>query len=283
MAYAFFLGCIAPLRYPGIESATRVVFDKLGVEYRDIKGFSCCPAPGVTRSFSEETWLVVGARNLALAEKEGLDVVVICNGCYGSLFDVAHILNGDEEKRNKINAILKEEDGLAYTGKYKVKHFADVLYNEVGVDKIKQLCEAQQPYNVAIHYGCHFLKPSKHKKVDDPERPTILEDLVEAVGAVNIDYKEKQMCCGAGGGVRARNKDLSMKLTKTKLDNMKDANAEMIIDICPFCHLQFDIGQAELGEGYGMPVMHLSQLYGMAFGLPKDKLGIELHKTPVNL
>ena len=104
--YAFFLGCVAPLRYPGIEKSTRVVFDKLGVELVDLTDASCCPAPGVIKAFSKLTWLAAAARNLALAEKMGLPIMTICNGCYGSLFEAAHELNNNAEELAKVNEIL---------------------------------------------------------------------------------------------------------------------------------------------------------------------------------
>ena len=128
MTYAFFLGCLMPMRYPGIEAATRAVFDALELEYKDIKGFSCCPAPGVTRSFDKDSWLAVGARNLVLAQQQGLDVITICNGCYGSLFEVAHILDHNEELRNKINGFLSQAGVPEYQPGITVKHFADVVW-----------------------------------------------------------------------------------------------------------------------------------------------------------
>ncbi len=281
MAYAFFLGCIMPMRYPGIESATRAVFDFLDVEYKDIKGFSCCPAPGVTRSFDKDTWLSVGARNLVQAQQQGLDVITICNGCYGSLFDVGHILDHDDEKRNKINEILAQAGVPKYEPGIRVKHFAEVFREEIGVEKIKSKVTNPQGLNVGIHYGCHFLKPSKEKNIDNPERPTILEDLVEAIGATNVEYRNKQMCCGAGGGVRARNKELTDQLSNVKLDAMTEAGVDVILDVCPFCHLQFDMAQD--GRENKIPVMHMAQLYGLAMGLEKDKLGLDLHVVPVDL
>ena len=95
--YAFFLGCIAPLRYPGIEKSTRDVCKALDIELVDLDDASCCPAPGVIRAFNKKTWLAAAARNLALAEQKGLPIMTVCNGCYGTLFDAAHELNGNEE------------------------------------------------------------------------------------------------------------------------------------------------------------------------------------------
>ena len=278
--YAFFLGCIAPLRYPGIEKSTREVFKALGVELVDLKNASCCPAPGVIKSFSKTTWLAAAARNLALAEKEGLDIVTICNGCYGSLFDAAHELHEDKKLLEEVNKILAEI-GLKYNGGTKVRHFAEVLYKEVGIEKIKASVKKQLEYKAAAFYGCHFLKPSNIKGLDDPENPKILDELISATGAQSMPREQKMMCCGAGGGLRSQFGETALKFTKTNLENIKKGGAEMIVDVCPFCHLQFDAGQKELG--FGIPVLHLSQLYGIAMGLDAKDLGINVHVTPVKL
>jgi heterodisulfide reductase subunit B len=283
MGYSLFLGCVAPNRYPGVESATREILKELDVEFKDMEGASCCPAPGVTRSFHQETWLTIAARNLALAEKDNNDIMTICNGCHGSLFEASHILNHDEKKREEVNNNLAEI-GMKYNGTTNVRHFADILMNEVGPEKItEKVKNKQDKLNVAVHYGCHFLKPSKLKGIDDPERPTILDKLVEAVGAKSVDYRDKNLCCGAGGGVRARVPDLAMKMTKEKLDNILKTDANVIVNPCPFCHLQYDRGQMDLGEGYDLPVLHLSQLFALAFGIDESKLGFDLHATPVKL
>ncbi|MEE9152148.1 MAG: CoB--CoM heterodisulfide reductase subunit B [Thermoplasmata archaeon] len=282
MTYALFLGCVAPNRYPGIESATREILKVLGVEFAELDGASCCPAPGVTRSFHKNTWLTIGARNLAIAEKNGNDILVICNGCYGSLFEAAHMLH-DEKKREEINKNLAEI-GMKYEGKTKVRHFVDVLMKEVGVEKIASKVKNQQDkLKVAVHYGCHFLKPHKLKGIEDSERPTILDKLVEATGAKSVDYMDKNLCCGAGGGVRARVPDLALSMTKQKLENIEKAGANIIVNPCPFCHLQYDRGQKDLEWKNKIPVLHLSQLYGLALGVDEKKLGFDMHATPVKL
>lgn len=278
--YGLFLGCIAPLRYPGIESSTRGVFDELGVEYTNLEGASCCPAPGVTRSFSQKTWLTIGARNLAIAEKNNLDVITICNGCFGSLFDISHELNHDEKLRNETNKILKKI-GMEYNGKVKVRHFAEFYYRDMGIKKIKSKVKRELDLKVAVHYGCHFLKPSNIVGLDDPERPKMLDELVEVVGAKSVDYRDKMMCCGAGGGVRARAGDVTQKMTEEKLGYINDAGADCIVDVCPFCHLQYDIGQKN--NDFNIPVIHLNQLYGLAFGIDKEKLGFDAQVIKVNL
>ncbi|MDD1772810.1 MAG: CoB--CoM heterodisulfide reductase subunit B [Methanomassiliicoccales archaeon] len=279
--FALFLGCVAPLRYPGIEKATREMFKALGYNLKEMPGAGCCPAPGVIRSFDQATWLALAARNLAIAEKEGCDILTICNGCYGSLFDANHILHEDPAMLAKVNEILKGI-GMHYSGKVQVRHFADVMFNDIGIEKLQQKITNPLNMNVAAHYGCHFVRPSKIKHLDDPERPHILDELIGWTGAKSVPYAEKNMCCGAGGGVRSRDGKFALSFTETKLKNMKAAKADYIIDVCPFCHLQFDRGQKDL-PGYNLPVIHLAQLYGMAMGLPRASLGLEAHEIKVNL
>ncbi|MDC7950835.1 CoB--CoM heterodisulfide reductase subunit B [Methanomassiliicoccaceae archaeon COG_1] len=278
--YAFFLGCIAPLRYPGIEKSTRVVCEKLGIELVDLTDASCCPAPGVIRAFSRLTWFAAAARNLALAERMGLPIVTICNGCYGSLFEAAHELNSNKEMLDQVNEILAKI-GVHYNGTTKVYHFADVLYREVGPEKIAAACSKKLDYGIAVFYGCHFLKPSDIKGIDDPENPKVLDELVEATGCKSLPRKQKTLCCGSGGGLKAAFGDVAKQFAQTNLENMKESGARFIVDVCPFCHLQFDTSEKDLG--FDIPVLHLSQLYGIAMGMSEDDLGLFAHKVPVKL
>ncbi len=283
MDMAFFVGCIAHLRYPGIEASTRAVLEKLGVKLNDLKGASCCPAPGVTRSFDQTTWVALAGRNLALAERQGKDILTVCNGCFGSLFESAHILEEKPEMLKIVNDVLADI-GMTYTPHgVEVRHFAEFLAKEVGEASISRAVKKKLDLDVAVHYGCHFLRPSKIKQLDDPERPTIVDKLVELTGARSVDYKDKQVCCGAGGGVRARHPETALGMTRGKLENIKAAGAQVIVDVCPFCHLQYDRGQKEIGNGFDIPVLHLAQLYGLAMDVDPKVLGFDSHAIPVKL
>jgi heterodisulfide reductase subunit B len=268
MEIAYFLGCIMNNRYPGVEKATRKLFEALDINLVDMEGASCCPAPGVFGSFDEETWATIAARNLTLAEDIGADIMTECNGCFGSLFECNHMLKESEEKKAEINANLAEI-GREYKGTINVKHFAQILRDDVGFEKLASLIEKPLDLNVAVHYGCHFLKPTETIGIEDnAENPSILDDLVEITGAKSVDYKDKMMCCGAGGGLRSRDLDVTTSFTKEKLDHMTEAGVDAIVNVCPFCHMQFDQGQTEVNERYGtdfaLPVFHLAQLYGLA-------------------
>ncbi|MDI3549213.1 MAG: heterodisulfide reductase subunit [Methanobacterium sp.] len=269
-------------RYPGIEKATRVMFDKLGVELQDMEGASCCPAPGVFGSFDRTTWATIAARNITIAEEQGNDIMTECNGCFGSLFETNHLLHEDAEMKEKVNNILAETSDREYKGEINVRHFAEILYNEIGLDKLSEAVTNPLNLNVAVHYGCHFLKPSAEIDIDDPIQPTILDELVEVTGAKSVPYKDKMMCCGAGGGLRSRDIDVTLSFTREKLQNMKEAGVDAIVNVCPFCHLQFDVGQTEVNKKYGenwdIPVFHLAQLYGLAMGVSKEELTVDAHQ-----
>ena len=265
MEIAYFLGCIMNNRYPGIEKATRQLFDALDIELKEMEGASCCPAPGVFGSFDEKTWASIAARNLSIAEEMGTDIMTECNGCFGSLTECNHMLKENEDKKTEINEVLSEV-GKEFKGTTEVKHFAQILRDDVGFEKLASLMEKPLNLNVAVHYGCHFLKPTAEIGIEDQaEDPSILDDLVELTGAKSVPYKDKMMCCGAGGGLRSRDLDVTLSYTKEKLEHMTEAGVDAIVNVCPFCHLQFDAGQTEVNDKYGtdyaLPVFHLAQLY----------------------
>lgn len=284
--YAYFLGCLTPNRYPGIEYATIESFKRLGVKLVDLKGASCCPAPGVFGSFDLETWATIAARNLLLAELQGNKVTMTCNGCYGSLQETNHLLHEKPLLKARVNKTLKEVTGYEYQGTVQVKHTIEVLRDDIGFDKVRDaVVRPLTGIKVAVHYGCHFLKPSKVRVQGSTERPRVLDDLIEAIGAESVSYKDKNMCCGAGGGVRAQFKDVALDFTSEKLQNMLAAGADVLTTPCAFCHFQFDMGQQELnkacGTNFNLPVVFYTQLLAIALGISPLNIGLESHNTPV--
>jgi heterodisulfide reductase subunit B len=277
---SLFLGCITPNRYPGIEKATKLCLDKMDIDCCDLPGASCCPAPGVFRSFDKATWLVLAARNIVISEEMKRDVLTICNGCYGSLVDANHELINDPALKKTTNSHL-EKIGKSFKGSVGVRHIIELLYDKPGPDSIKEMIVRPIPLRVALHYGCHLVKPSKERDLGSAENPTFFDELIEATGAVSVDYPDKMACCGAGGGVRSALLDKSLEMLNHKLSRIKGAQVDCIVNACPFCHLQFDGGQVEikekLGIEYKIPVLHYTQLLGLAFGYQPDELGIDLN------
>lgn len=281
--YAYFLGCITPNRYPGIEVAAKKVFKEFGIDTKEMIGAACCPAPGVFGSFDIYTWLPVAARNLAIAEEMGLEIYVTCNGCYGSLQEADHLLKDKPKLKEKVNKILGKA-GREYRGTSDVHHSIVLLHDLIGLDRLKEgVTNPLKGVNVAIHYGCHFLKPSEVRGHGSAETPYILEDIVKAIGAKSVDYKDKLMCCGAGGGVRTVDTPTALEWTRQKLVSMIEADADCMIHPCAFCHLQFDRGQYEINEAFGtsfsLPVLFVLQLVGLAMGFSVKELGLDQQTT----
>jgi len=277
--FAFFLGCIMPNRYPQIEKSTKFVMEKLGYTILDMERASCCPAPGVFRSFDKFDWMVAAARIICIAEEMGVDILTVCNGCFGTLMDVNKHLKENEQARKEINEKLKLLGNYQYKGSIEVRHIAEVLAMEIGPTEILNYITRKVNAKVAIHYGCHFLKPSKIKQLANPENPTILEEYVEALGLESLDFKNKHTCCGAGGGVKAAHPDASMTILAEKMENISEVNPDFILDVCPFCHLQFETGQDYLNKNYGshydIPVIHISQLTAYCMGMDQKFVGLQ--------
>ena len=277
-----FLGCLIPNRYPGIEIATRLCLAKLDIDCSDLEGASCCPAPGVFRSFDEPTWLAVASRNIVLSEKLQRDMLTICNGCFASLADANHILKNENFLREKTNEHLGKV-GKEFKGNIEVRHIIEYLYRDVGTENLISHVEKPLEIRVAVHYGCHLLKPSRSRGLGAFERPEFFDELIECLGATSVDYPDKMECCGAGGGVRSALKDDSLKMADHKISRIKGAEVDCIVNACPFCHMQLDAGQQEIkqrtGTDYNIPVLHYTQLLGLALGFPPEMLGIDLNVT----
>ncbi|MHA3961984.1 MAG: CoB--CoM heterodisulfide reductase subunit B [Candidatus Thorarchaeota archaeon SMTZ1-45] len=279
--YSFFLGCVMPNRFPNLEASIRVVLPRLGINLEDLEGASCCPAPGVVRSFDEPTWLALASRNLALAEMSGNDIITGCNGCYGTFKEALAEIHEHPIRLKEVQKIFKGM-GLKFSGKVEARHVIEVI-SELGPDHIRN--KVARPMNgvkVGVHYGCHLLKPSKNRPWKHNQRHTFLDELVESTGATSVDYKDKDMCCGAGGGVRGSQVELSIDIAKEKLDNLIDAGVDCIVNVCSFCHLQYETAQAKLNEELGerryqIPVIYYTQLLGLAMGLDTAELGLDKH------
>lgn len=281
LTYSLFLGCVIPNRYPMIEKASRTLFDHLNIKIKEMEGASCCPAPGVFRSVDKALWLSTGARNISLAETQHADIVSLCNGCYGTLYEVNHQIKHNPELKERINGVLNKI-GRKFEGSVNVKQIVEVLYYDYPIENLKKLITNPLGLRVAVHYGCHLLKPTTVKNFpESPDDPHFFDELVEITGSTSVDYQHKQMCCGAGGSLRTGAKDKSLKFTLTKLRSMRRAGVDCIVTCCPFCQLQFDLGQLELAnelepgeEPFNIPVLFISQLLGLAMGLSPQELGM---------
>ncbi|MBW2304158.1 MAG: CoB--CoM heterodisulfide reductase iron-sulfur subunit B family protein [Deltaproteobacteria bacterium] len=278
MKYALFLGCTIPARSRNYELSARKVAEELGIELVDIERFICCGFP--VKSAELKSGLLLGAYNLALAQERGLDVCALCSSCTSALTEAAHLLEQEGALREEINEGLARV-GLKYEGGVKVRHFARILFKEVGLEEIrKHLKRSLKGFKVASHYGCHYLKPSDiYEGFDNPEIPVSLDRLVALTGAEVVDYANKTRCCG--GPVLPVDEKTSLSVAKQKLDDIKAAGANVINLVCPFCSVMYDSNQkgiqSQFDAEYNIPVLYMTQILGMAMGFERKEIGLNLN------
>lgn len=270
--YLMFLGCAIPYRVSAYEISARKILQKLGVELVEMPEFNCCGLP--LDPVSHETMLVLAARNLALAEQKGLNIIALCPGCAGTLKKVNKMLKEDKALREEINGHLKNA-GLEFKGTMDAKHLMQVLIEDIGLEKVKNaVVKPLTMLKVAEHNGCHILRPKQFIGFDDPEDPKTLKTLIEATGATCLDYMDETECCGAPSvGV---NDKIALQLARDKLNHIKMVDAQAMITICPFCHIMYDTNELRIekmfNETYRIPVLHYPQLLGLAMGIPPEEL-----------
>jgi len=283
MRYALFLGCTIPARGQNYEMSAREVAKVLDIEFVNLENFACCGTP--LKSSDNFTSMVLAARNLAIAGEKKLDICTLCSSCTSVLTEVNKELNEDKNLREKINKELKKI-GMEFISGVKVKHLSRILYEDVGLDKIRSKIKKNlKDLRLSIHYGCHYLRPSDiYEKFDDAENPSTIDKLVEITGAKVVDYKNKLECCG--GAILGVEQDISLNMAKKKLDNITSNKVDALVTICPFCTVMYQDNQRKIESKfevkYELPVLFYPQVLGLAFGIDQRKLGFRLNKVRAN-
>jgi heterodisulfide reductase subunit B len=266
-----------------MEFAIRSTLEKLEIEIVDLEGASCCPDPIYFKSKDKLSWLAVAARNLTLAEDLGLDIFTNCSGCTATLSETYHLLQ-DEELRDQVNERLARVD-REYRGTSRIRHIATLVRDEVGYDKVREsVVRPLEGLKVAIHYGCHLLKPSRIMQVDNPDNPEVMEKLVEALGASPVRHRNWYLCCGKA----CQDDQIPNQMMHDLLDTVREEEADILGMICPTCFGQFDHGQKKIAKlfekDFSTPPVYYFQLLAFAQGMPYENLGFERQRfKPVAL
>ncbi len=283
MRYALFLGCTIPARQMNYEQSARTVAKALGIDLVDVD-FGCCGFP--IEPVDEVKALSMAAVNLKKGKEKGLDIVTLCSACGEMLTKAEEVLEKDEAMGKSVNGVLGKQVGTEYKGeKPRVVHFARMLYEDIGREKIRALVKRPlQGLKIATHPGCHYVRPSSLSGgFDDPEFPHSLDELVEATGAEAVDYMGKEDCCG--GSILAVREDVSKAMTRKKLEALSGKVDAMVL-ICPFCGIMYDRYQKlmadELEKEYNVPVLYYPQLLGLALGIDPEKLGFDVNSVRVD-
>jgi heterodisulfide reductase subunit B len=279
--YGLFLGCNMPAIRPDVERAIRLTMPRLGVELVDLEGSACCSAFGTFPSADEIASLTINAWNLSIAEEKEVNPIVECGSCYSSLRLGRAKLLQDEEKRKRVNELLILA-GKKFEGSAKPYHMIDVLYNEVSPKKISStITKSLEGVNAVVQYPCHTLFPSEIVGFDNPGRPHMLRELVEALGAKVQSFSRELQCCGGAGGFARGARIDAVKYTKKKFDAIKqETNADLLVVSCITCLMHLDEMQNELNKRgndnkYSIPVFDYNQILALCMGFePKEVASI---------
>lgn len=280
MGHAFYLGCTTPVKALKYEISARKLAGILGIELVDIQEFGCCGFP--VKSMDSSSALIMAARNLAIAESHGMDIIGLCTGCVAILSEAKEYLK-DEKLRMNVNEKLRFLGLNEYSGRVNVKHFARFLCEDYGLDRLKEKTIVPlDRVSFGVHYGCHYTKPAHaHGNFDDPSRPVTLDELVNATGAGTVGYPCKNLCCGLT--IMGQAEDIAFKLAAEKLECLSDREADAMVVACPSCCIAYENNQKlagkRAGKEFNLPVLYFTQVIGLAMGLSGEELGFELNRV----
>lgn len=285
MKYALYLGCAIPIKYPGFEAATRMVCKRLGIDLVDLP-FGCCPPPTSMKLVHYDSWLALAARNICLAEEQGLDLLTLCSGCVNTLKEANQVLKRNDSKRRKVNKVL-EEHNHSFKGSIEVTHILDVLYQDSVVEKLLKEKLIDIPLRVGCHYGCHYFRPPQ---VMYPEElspaesyvPVKMDHLLSLIGMEPTEYSRKFLCCGSPLGANM-DMDAGYAITRQKIMHIQERHIQAISVVCPSCFEQFDMGQIALSRKTRdlpkIPTFYLTQLMGLSLGMTPKQVGLDVHRV----
>jgi heterodisulfide reductase subunit B len=281
MKYAIQRCCTTPIFLRPYELSTDAVLTALGVETLDGR-FNCCGYP--LKNTEYRAHMLASARNLALTGKTGLDLLTFCNCCYGTLKRVDHTLREGEPVRREINDTLQRE-GLRWEGQAAVRHLLEVLFHDVGVEVLREKqTKTIEGLKVAVHYGCHIVRPRDVVRFESPGTARIFDQLVDLSGASRIPWSAQLECCGSPlWGV---DDEISMTLAERKIQNARASGAAYLCLSCSYCQLQFDRVQKRMVEAGRLadplPSILITQLLGLPMGLDPVALGMDQHEMDLS-
>jgi succinate dehydrogenase / fumarate reductase, cytochrome b subunit len=279
---AYYPGCVAQESGKELDMATRWVCRALGIELAEFPNFSCCGS-GFVDEANEVLNVAINARNLAIAERAGLDLLTICSTCQGML-TLANVRLGDPVVKARVDGALHPL-GIEYRGSVKVKHLLKVLTEEIGLAAIRaKVVRPLGGLKIGAFYGCHLLRPADEMGSESAEEPHAFEDLLNALGATPVLYRGRVMCCGFP--IQFVKPETAQRIAATQIDDAKAHGADAMATPCPLCHISLDSFQNKaartVGHSLDMPIFHLPQVVGLALGASPDELGLPRHLVPTD-
>ena len=279
MKYVYYPGCSLQSTAQAYDASTRVVCRLFDIELIELEDWNCCGATAYM-SIKEILSFAMSARNLALAEELGYDIVAPCSACYTNLKKTNTYLKEFPDLKEKIDQAL-DAGGLKYNGTIKVKHLIEVFIKDIGFDKIKEkIKKPLEGLKVAAYYGCQVVRPSCD--FDDCEDPKSFDDLIRAMGAEPVKFQMKAKCCG--GTIMWTKPEIGVRLSKNIILNAQINGADIIATCCPLCQVNLEYYQEKMNKQFNlnlnMPIVFFTQLLGVAMDLPADSLELESLYVP---
>jgi len=271
--YSYYPGCSLESTAIAYGSSTEAVAKKLGLKFTELKDWNCCGATSYM-SIDEKLAFALSARNLALAEPLGLDLVTPCSGCYTTLNKTNHYFHDYPIVHNMINDVLGKA-GMQYNGKVKVRHLLDIFMTDAGSQIVPNVRKPLKGLNIACYYGCQIVRPKDG--FDDPEYPTSLDTLMLMLGANPVNFQYKTRCCG--GSLMGTKEELALRMSKNILLAAAANGAKAIVTTCPLCQINLDAFQDKVNRIYNtnfkLPIFYFTQLMGLAFDISGTELKLE--------
>ncbi len=284
MKVAYYKGCLASLSAKELDSSTQALAPMLGIELDELESVTCCGA-GDIHEAEPDYYLHLNARILAYGEATGAETLMtICNVCTLNLRQANWQLKNDPALLERVNRNLAAVGVPPYSGNIDVRHLLWLIAEGDGYERLKEVAHrGLKGLRIAPFYGCQILRPSKILGFEDPDRPWSLEAIIEACGGDPVDYPAKIKCCGFP--IIAAREDVALGELIQPIEQAKDAGADAMVTPCPLCHLSLDAWQSKLkkatGRTFDMPILHLSQLIGVAAGLEESELKFKRHIVSV--
>jgi heterodisulfide reductase subunit B len=271
--FAYFPGCSLEKMASSYHKSALETTKAFDIELQELDDWNCC---GATTYFHVDELLAstLVARNLALAEKEGLDLVAPCSACYKNAYFTNAYIREDPDLAEHINFAL-EEDDLHLDSKIDVYHLIEVFVNDVGFEKIKEgVKKPLTGLKIAPYYGCQIVRPRKDgENVEDPH---YFEELITAMGAEPADFPERLRCCG--GSLIMTSRVPALNMVRILIQSAINSGANVIATACPLCQVNLECYQGAVNEEFGtdfnIPILYFTQLLGLSLGISKKKLGI---------
>jgi succinate dehydrogenase / fumarate reductase cytochrome b subunit len=282
MRVAFYPGCVSKGACPELYTSTKAIAEPLGLDLEELTEAPCTGA-GVLSEQNPDLADSLNGLTLAMAESKDATLMTICSTCQGVLSNVNHQLKNSEERRRKVNDTIGDQ-GFRYGGTARVQHLLWMLFEDIGLDRIRSMIKRRLTgLKIAPFYGCYILRPAEALGLRErPERKTYLEQLIALLGAEPVEYRGATKCCGFP--MLTFNREKSLAMGGNHIIEAKEKGADLLVTPCPLCHLNLDGQQPDaarvLKRDIDVPIFHLPQLLGLAFGFSPEELRLNHHVVP---